>query len=556
MYGVTALTRRTIASIGLATALALTFAACGDDDNPTPGASGTPKAGGTLVFGTTADPINFDGAYVSDGESLRAIDQMFEGLVRTKLGGTDIEPLLAESFTASTDGLAWTFKLRTGVKFHDGTDFNAKAVCYNFDRWYNFKGIQQAESVSYYWTSVFGGFSDGKKPSLYKSCAAPDDATAVINLTKRSSSFLSGLALKNFAIASPTALAKYGADKVSGDAKAPKFDGEYGLKYPTGTGPFKFVSFTPKDKLVMARNDDYWGPKAKLDQLIFKAISDNAARKQALEKGEIQGYDFVEPGDLDALKGAGFQILERPAFNVGYVGFNSSKPPTNNPKIRQAIAHALNREALLTAKYPPGSQVATQFMPPELFGWSENVTKYEYDVDKAKALIADSGVSNPTLEFWYPTDVTRGYMPDPEANFLAFKADLEKAGFKVNTKSAPWNPQYLNNVDTGTAGNLRLLGWNGDFGDPDNFIGVFFQKESPAWGFKDPAIFAKLDAAEAETDLDKRTQLYQEANELIMAFLPGVPYVHTRPALAFAKNVSGYVPSPVTLEPFSIVSLG
>jgi peptide/nickel transport system substrate-binding protein len=545
-------------AIALTMSLALTLSACGGDDGGSD-KGGDTKAGGTLTFGASADPVSLDGAYVSDGESLRVIKQIFETLVTTELGGTKIEPELAKEYSASDDGLAWTFKLQENIKFHDGEPFNAEAVCFNFDRWYNFKGVAQSPSVSYYWSTVFGGFKtkdlpDSAATSLYKSCEAKDANTAVINLTKPSSSFLAGLALAAFSISSPKALTTYKADEVSGTAEAPKFTGTYGLQHPTGTGPFKFVSFTPKDKLVIARNDDYWGEKAKLDQVIFKAIDNPQARRQALESNEIQGYDAVDPGDLKALKDAGYQVLERPAFNVGYLGFNIAKKPLDNIKIRQAIAHAINREALVKAKYPEGSQVATQFMPPELFGYSKDVKTYEYSVDKAKSLIAESGVTNPTLEFWYPTDVSRPYMPNPTDNFQAIKADLEAVGFKIVPKAAPWRPDYLDKVNAG-ATQLRLLGWTGDFGDPDNFVGTFFQAKQPAWGFDNQDIFKKLDEAEAETDLDKRTKLYEEANNMIMEFLPGVPYVHTRPALAFSAKVKGYRTSPVSIEPFSLVSL-
>ncbi|HVE62703.1 MAG TPA: ABC transporter substrate-binding protein [Mycobacteriales bacterium] len=551
-------TLRTILAVTASVSLAAT--ACGGDSGDGDDKSGSSgKKGGTLVFGTSADPVVLDGAYVSDGESLRAIRQIFETLVTTKLGGTDIEPELATEFSADEAGTAWTFKLREGVKFHDGTDFDAKAVCFNFDRWYNFKGIQQSASVSYYWNTVFSGFAKNEDPkappSLYKSCEAKGANEATINLTSPSSSFLAGLALPSFSIASPKALTEFGADKVTGTGDAPKFEGTFGTTNPVGTGPFKLESFTPKDKLVLVRNDDYWGEKALLDKVIFKPIADGPARRQALEAGDIQGFDFVDPSDTDALKSAGFQILERPAFNVGYVGFNIAKKPLDNLKIRQAVAHALNREALVKAKYPPGSEVATQFMPPELFGYADDVAKYPYDVAKAKSLIAESGVANPTLEFFYPTDVSRPYMPDPSANFQAFKADLEAAGFKVVPKSLPWRPDYLAQVDAGNTG-IRLLGWTGDFGDPDNFIGTFFRTKQKAWGFDNPEIFKALEAARVETDQDKRTDLYKAANKMIMDFLPGVPYVHTKPALAFAKNVRGYRTSPVSLEPFSLVSLG
>ena len=545
-----------VLALALGGLLAATAAGCGGSDDK--GGTTTTKTGGTLVFGSSADPVSMDGAYVSDGESLRVIYQIFETLVTTKAGSTEPEPKLAKSYTASADGKSWTFNLQTGVKFHDGTPFNAKAVCFNFDRWYNFKGLQQSPSVSYYWSTVFGGFKtqenpDVPKTSLYSSCEAKDDATAVINLTSPSASFIPGLAVPAFSISSPDALTKYQADKVSGTGDSPKFEGTFGTQHPIGTGPFTFDSFTPKDKLVIARNDDYWGDKAKLDKVIFKPIADGPARRQALEAGDIQGYDFVDPGDVNALKD-NYTVLQRPAFNVGYVGFNQKMAPLDNPKIRQAVAHALNREALVKAKYPPGSEVAKEFMPPELFGYSDDVTEYSYDPEKAKSLIAESGVKNPTLTFWYPSGVSRPYMPDPKANFSAFKSDLEAVGFKIIPKSAPWRPDYNQKVNSGGA-QMYLLGWTGDFGDPDNFVGSFFRIAQPAWGFDNKEIFSALDAARVETDLDKRTKAYEDANKLIMDLLPGVPYVHTQPSLAFKKNVKGYVPSPVSLEPFATVTV-
>lgn len=565
--------RKRKSAIALTLVAALAVAACGDDDNesgntsgpdetsaPTdssasPETTGGGESGGTLVFGTSSDPVVLDGAYVSDGESLRVIDQIFETLVTTTPGGTEIEPALAESWTASDDGLEWTFNLRQGVTFHDDTAFNADAVCFNFDRWYNFAGVAQSASVSYYWSTVFGGFSDGATPSLYGGCEAADENTAVITLTAPSAAFLSGLAVSAFVIASPDALTTYEADKVGGTDDAPTFDGTFGFEHPIGTGPFKFESWAPGDKLTIVRYDGYWGDKALLDKVIFKPIADGPARRTALETGEIQGYDLVDPADAAALAEAGFEVLHRPAFNVGYVGFNQAKPPLDNIKIRQAIAYALNREALVSAKYPEGAQVATQFQPPELFGWSADVPQYDYDPDMARQLISESGVTDLTLEFYYPSDVSRPYMPDPTANFEAFKADLEAVGFTIVPKTAPWRSGYLDDVDAGNA-QIYLLGWTGDFGDPDNFIGTFFRTPQVAWGFENQEIFDALTTARDTADTAERTALYEEANKLIMEFLPGVPYVHTQPALAFAANVTGYVPSPVSLESFATVSLG
>ena len=547
---------------------ALGVAGCGGDDDEGEAAdtgaadTGGGAAGGTLVFGTAADPVVLDGALVSDGESLRVIDQIYETLTSLKPGTTEIEPGLAESWDVSDDGLEYTFHLRQGVTFQDGEPFNAEAVCFNFDRWYNFTGSFQNPSASYYWQTVFGGFaktepdSGAPEDSLYKSCEAVDENTAVITLTKPSSSVLGAISLSAFGIASPKALQEFGADEGTVDADGVFHPtGTYGTEHPTGTGPLKFDSWVRNDKLTLVRNDDYWGDKSKLDSVIFRPIPDNAARLQALQTGEIQGYDLVEPQDIETIESDGFQILDRPAFNVGYVGINQAKPPMDKLEVRQAIAAGLNRQEVVDSFYAGRGDVATQFMPPSLGGYAEDVTQYEYDPAKAKQLLQDAGLTPPVkITFWYPTDVSRPYMPDPKRNFEAFKASLEESGFKVTAKTAPWSPDYLGAVDEGNA-QVYLLGWTGDYGDADNFIGTFFQTPQKAWGFDNPDIHNILDQAEQETDPATREQLYQEANRMIMDFLPGVPYVNTEPALAFAPGVTGYVPSPVSLESFATVSI-
>ncbi len=518
-------------------------------------------AGGTLVFGTSADPVVLDGALVSDGESIRVLDQIFEGLVGLKPGTTEIEPALATEWEATPDGKVWTFTLREGVKFHDGTDFNAEAVCFNFDRWYNFKGSFQNPSASYYWQTVFGGFAksegDAPKMSLYASCAAKDPTTVDLELTSASASFLGALSLSAFAIHSPKALQEFGADEGTVDEEGLfRPTGSYGVEHPTGTGPFKFGSWERGEKLEIVRNDEYWGEKAKLDGVVFRPIADNAARLQALQAGEIQGYDLVEPQDIETIKGdESLQVLDRPAFNVAYVGINQKIPPMDKLEVRQALAHGLNREEVVSTFYSGRGVVAKEFMPPEVVGYADDVTEYPFDPEKSKQLLEQAGLKVPVkIEFWYPTDVSRPYMPDPKRNFEAFKASLEKAGFQVVPKSAPWSPDYLGRVDEGKA-QVYLLGWTGDYGDADNFVGTFFQEPSKAFGFTNPEIHKALKAAEVETDEAQRKTLYEDVNRKIMEFLPGVPYAHSQPALAFRADVQGYMPSPVSLEPFSTVSM-
>ncbi len=555
-----------------ALALALVAAGCGGDDDDEAGGEETTeqaegKAGGTLVFAGAADPVVLDGALVSDGESIRVITQIFETLVALKPGTTEPEPGLAESWEADEAGTAWTFKIRQGVKFHDGTDLDAEAVCFNFDRWFNFPAPLQNPSVSYYWQVAFGGFAetdpDSGAPaeSLYESCEATDASTVVLHLTKPSATIIPALSQQAFSIASPKALQDFKADAGTVDEEGVfRPEGTFGTENPVGTGPFEFVSWTRNDRLVLKRFEGYWGEKAKLDELIFRPIADNAARLQALQTGEIQGYDLVEPQDVPTIEGdENLKILERPAFNVAYVGINQAKPPMDRLEVRQAIAHGLDRQAVIDNFYAGRGEVAKEFMPPEVVGYADDVTEYEFDPEKAKSLLQEAGLTLPVkLDFWYPTDVSRPYMPDPVRNFQAFAASLNKSGFRVVPHSAPWNPDYLARNDQGTAGHLRLIGWTGDYGDADNFIGTFFQNPQKAWGTTgkpNQEVMDLLNEAETETDEGRREELYQEANRAIMEWLPGMPYAHSSPALGFAANVNGYEPSPTTNESFATVSI-
>jgi peptide/nickel transport system substrate-binding protein len=516
----------------------------------------------TLVFGTAADPTLLDPALVSDGESLRVSDQIVEGLTGLQHGTLKTVPALATKWTAAKNAKSFTFTLRKGVKFHDGTAFNAKAVCYNFDRWYNFPDALQGESSSYYYFVVFAGYGKpakgqpGPKDAIYRNCRTSGQYQVTINLKRAFGPFIGVLALNNFGIQSPAALKKYGADKGRIDSQGVFHAlGTYGTAHPTGTGPYKFKSWEVGNRLVLERFDGYWGKKAFIKTLIFRPISENAARLQALQTGEIQGYDLVEPQDVATIRGnSALKTLGRPPFNVAYVTINQAVKPFDKLAVRQAVAYGLDRASVVRGFYAGRGVVAKEFMPPSLVGYAKDVKTYNYDPEKAKDLLRGAGLTLPVeVEFWYPTNVSRPYMPDPQRNFQAFSASLEKSGFKVVPKSAPWRPDYVGRVGAGTAGALNLIGWTGDYGDPDNFIGTFFRTEQKQWGFNNPALFKLLNDALGEPDPDKRAGLYQQANKLIMNFLPGVPYVHTSPALAFRKNVVGYKPSPVSLEPFAIV---
>ncbi len=554
--------RRWLTLVPVVIALAFTAGCGGDDDDPAADATAG-AASGTLVFAGAADPISLDPALASDGESIRPASQIFETLINLEPGGTDLVPALAESWEVSSDAQAITFVLRPDVRFSDGEPFNAEAVCFNFNRWFNFTGAAQSASASYYWQVTFGGYAENSTEnealgeSLFASCEAVDETTVTLNFTRPSASVLGALTLAPFAIASPKALEEFEADAGSVDDTGFHPTGTFSTEHPTGTGPFKLETWTRGDRLVLVRNDDYWGEKAKLERLIIRPINDNAARLQALQAGEIDGYDLVEPQDIETIEAdENLQILERPAFNIAYVTINHAIPPFDKLEVRQAVAHGLDREAVVENFYGGTGEVAKEFMPPSLSGYADDVKEYDYDPERAKELLRGAGLTLPVkVDFWYPTDVSRPYMPDPGRNFEAFAASLNESGFEVVPHAAPWSPDYLGRVLEGKGGALNFLGQTGDYADADNFIGIFFQGQKPQWGFDNPELTEALNEAEVEPDVERREQMYQQINRDIMEFLPGVPYAHSKSALGFKASVQGYIPSPTTNESFANVTI-
>jgi peptide/nickel transport system substrate-binding protein len=527
-----------------------------------PGSALGTQANDTLLYAGAADPTYLDPALVSDGESFRVSKQIFESLVDFKPGTTKLVPSLATKWAVSKDGKTWTFQLRGGVKFHDGTPFNAAAVCANFNRWFNFSGPFQDASATFYYQAIFSGFKKNESADLgaplYKSCSSSGSLRAVIKLNRRNGPFLASLVLSAFAIQSPTAMNKYGANQ--GTIRNGVFypTGTYAFSHPTGTGPYIFEKWTVGESVILKRNASHWGRKAKLARIIIRPIGDNTARVQALQSGEVFAMDLLPPQLVGTVKrNSRLKVLSRPSFNVAYVTINQAMRPMNDVRVRKAVAYGLNRQLVVRSFYAGRAQVAHEFMPPTLFGYAPNVTKYAFNPTKAKALLKEAGCGPPCkIEFWYPTGVSRPYMPDPKANFEAFKASLEQSGFEVEAKSAPWRPDYVKHVNEGTGGHLNLIGWTGDYADPDNFIGTFFQGFNPSFGERDAVLDSLLNRAEQEVNLKKRIALYQAANRRIAATVPGVPYAHSLPALGLQKRVQGYFTSPIGTDDFITVSIG
>ncbi len=553
---------RKAAPVALASALALSLAACAASDRDTGGdaTTGGGDTNATLTFGAAGAPEVFDPFFATDGETFRVTRQMFDNLLTTKPGTADVEPQLATEWEPDAAGTNWTFTLRDDVSFTDGEKFNAAAVCANFERMFDQNTASQSGPAEY-WAYTMGAFKDKAADSLYKGCEATDDTHVVLSTTRATSKFPTMLILPSFSMQSPKALTDQSANDVT--AQGEGFVYPQNSKTPVGTGPYKLEAYDEANKTItLVRNDDYWGEKAKTAKLVFKILPDESTRRQELTAGSINAYDLPNPADWKGLEDGGNSVEVRPAFNILYLGLNPAKnPKLKNLKVRQAIYHALNRDQMVKSQLPEGAQVATQMMPDTVAGYNASLEPYAYDPAMAKSLLAEAGATGMTLNFAYPTEVSRPYMPDPAKIYEALRTDLEAVGIKVTVTSKPWNGGYLDGVDAG-AFDAWLLGWTGDYNAADNFIGTFFGNlASNDFSLKTydfgTTLTKDLQTADGIVDEAERSAAYEKLEQQIQEdYLPALAISHSPPALVVGKGVTGLVASPLTSEEFAPVSVG
>ncbi|CAN5731811.1 ABC transporter substrate-binding protein [soil metagenome] len=528
---------------------------------PTPDA-GTPQEGGTLVFAGSKLAASLDPALTSDGESFRILQQVYEPLVDLVEGSvSEIEGVLAESWTGEPEDTTYVFTLRQGVTFHDGTPFNAEAVKTNFDRWANFAAEFQPNA--YYYSAVMGGFSEN---SLIQSVEATDEYTVTMTLREPRADFIQGIALTPFSIVSPAVLEATSAE----DPATSTFGTD---TTQAGTGPFMFESYTPDDNATLARNENYWGDPSEgpfLDRVIIQAIPNPSARLQALQApGGVMGIDLVAPTEYEIVENdPNLELLERLSYNTLYVALNptaSENSPLQDIAVRRAVAHAIDKAALIDPFYGGRASVADIFVPPSSETWHDvllqNVPIYDYNPDTARQLLADAGFgpdNPPTIEFWYPTEVTRPYMPDPAGLGEAVITMLEEVGFSVSPNSSIWGTEYIPAATSGQY-DLHFLGWTGDYDDPWNWYGYQFDLQDgepvPATGCDPEGLREAFTTANSSFDEESRGAAFNEVIRLVHEDVCFVTLVHGDTALALQPEVQGYVPAPTGSESFKGVWL-
>jgi peptide/nickel transport system substrate-binding protein len=486
------------------------------------------------------------------------LQQILEPLVTLEPGTADkVVAGLAESWTISDDGLTYTFKLRTGVKFHDGTDFNAAAVKFNYDRWLSIPDSYVKLGYTYYIDTIFG---HGDKSPI-ASTAAPDPTTFVLKLKVPNSAFLVTQTLTVFGISSPKAL-------TDGKASDPDFkNNKYAQGGPpaaVGTGPFVYKEWVPGDHVTMTKNPSYWNAAAGgpyVDAITMKPISEPTAILNALQAGDIDVTQTIAPVDVKTVAADSKLVpIDRgSACNVGVFAMNQTHKPFDNLKIRQATAYAINRQAIVDAFFGTTGVVLKGWTPPGTT-YAKDLPIPEYDPDKARALIAESGITDLSFEFWYPGEGgNRPYQPDAKAEFEAILSDLEAVGFKPKPMTVPFRPDYLAAESAGKYP-AWLIGWNCDWLSIDNFLYTAFfayrdGKPNPEYAYKNDAMNQAMVDALAATDPAVQATKWGEAQDFMAADMPSVPIVSGKTPGAMQSYVKGLVPSPTLLELFTDVWL-
>ncbi|TCM87141.1 ABC transporter substrate-binding protein [Rhodovulum steppense] len=455
-----------------------------------------------LVIGQIAEPKSLDPHAVTAVNDFRILMNVYDGLVRYAPGTLDVEPALATGWDISDDGTVYTFTLREGVSFHDGSALDAEAVVFNFERMLN-------EDHPFHAT---GPFPLSFFFSAVQTVEAVDPGTVRFTLNEPYAPFLSNLAYPTGLIVSPAAVMAHGA--------------EFG-RNPSGTGPFRFAEWRANERVVVTRNDDYWDGRAASEAVVFRPITDANTRVAEMLAGGIDLMVEVPPVALSQFQGANFQVVEQAGPHLWFLILNAKEGPFADRRVRQAANYAINKQALVDDVLEGTAAVAAGPTPPA-FAWAYNdaLEPYPYDPDRARALIAEAGAEGADLTF-YVTEGGSG-MLDPIAMGTAIQADLATVGFNVKIETYEWNT-FLGKVNPGLEGKADLAEMAWMTNDPDTL--PFLALRTDAWpdkgGFNsgyysNPRVDDLLEAARASTDQDERAALYREMQQIVQEDAPWV----------------------------------
>ncbi|WP_261131036.1 glutathione ABC transporter substrate-binding protein [Bacillus sp. Marseille-Q3570] len=461
-----------------------------------------------LTYATTTKAVGLSPIETNDSVSSRVIEQIYETLFIRDEKSMEIVPYLAESYE-NPDQKTWVIKLKEGIKFHDGTDFNAEAVKYTFDK------FRDPETAA-------------PRASLLEpieSIEVKDEYTVVIKTKEPYGAMLAALSHSNASIVSPTADKKGNLNKE-----------------PVGTGPFKFVEWKSGDHITLEGNKDYWQDPPQLEKVTFKVVPEVNTAVSMLQTGEVQFIDGLTAEHLPRLESIkNVEIMKKEGTPVSYLGFNMAKAPSNELPFRQAVAYALDREAYVKKLKGLGVR-SNSIIGPKVFGYDESAEQsgYEYDPEKAKQLLEENGYAGEEVKMLVAN--TPVYMNMAEI----VQAQLKEVGLKPQIETLEWGT-FLDVSKKGEF-DITFLGWTNSTADGSELLYPNLHSDnigsSNRVQYSNPEFDKLVDESRNIVDQEERKQKLIEANEIVVEDIPWVVMNHGIVAAAYDKSVKGLEMDP------------
>ncbi len=475
--------------------------------------------GKTLVVAIPQQTVQLDPAIAGGngyGDIIPIHDNINEGLTRFKIGTGEVEPALAESWSASEDGLTYTFTLRQGVTFHDGTPLNADAVVKNVKRQIDPKDPGYSDQFIYAGI-VYQDVSD---------VAAASETEVTFTLSRPITLLPGNLAVFAGGVVSPTALETY-ADDYS--------------QHAAGTGPFKLDAFTPDVELSLVANDEYWGGRPALDRVVFRTISEDSVRLSELKAGSIDVGNQIDLKDVESLQqDASLGVITGTFFNIQYVAFNQNIAPFDNLDVRTAFQYAINKQNIADVAFYGNYTLGGGPIAPGLLGFDESLaTTFSLDPDKAKSLLEGAGQAGLEFDLYARTNTFWPIVAQ------LIQADLAEVGVKANIVSLE-DADFFGAIDEGNVP-VFVNDWTWDNGDPDNAIYALFYSEraKSRVGYNNPDVDKWILDAQVEADQDKRAELYKQIQTQVLADSVHVELGYPARAIATQATVQNLQLSPL-----------
>ncbi len=506
------------------------------------GLAGAAQAQQPLVYCSEGSPEGFDPALYTAGTTFDASSHtVYDHLTEFETGTTNVVPGLAESWDISDDGTTYTFHLRDGIQFHSNDLFtpsrpmNADDVIYTFER-------QQGDGSWEYFNAM-------SMPDLLESIEKVDDLTVRFNLTRPEAPFIANMAMDFASI-----MSKEYADQME-EAGTPEMLNQR----PIGTGPFVFEDYQTDAVIRYRKNENYFRKGIpKVDNLIFAITPDASVRLQRLQAGECQIMPYPNPADIDSIRSnTDLELLDQAGLNVGYMAYNTTQEPFDDPQVRKALNMAIDKQAIIDVIFQGYGEIAKNPIPPTMWSYNDEVKDDPYDPEKARQMLQDAGVENLSMRIW-AMPVQRPYNPNARRMAELIQEDFSEVGVDVEIVSYEWG-EYLERSKAEDRDGAVLLGWTGDNGDPDNFLAVLLGCDAVGNSNRAQWCNEEFDGLvqEAKTlsDQSERAKLYEQAQMVFKDQAPWATIAHSTVFMPIRSEVEGYIVHPLGGHIFHTVEL-